>query len=409
MERFLRLALLFLLLATGLGVLLRAAMVTPLSFFSFGDALHAHSHTLYFGWAALALFVLFFERVGATDVTVRRTLWLVVAVSGATFVAFLHSGYGRPGVIVSAASLVAWGVVVTLFLRRARGHRDADVAWLRVACWYVVVAAGAALSRVVLLVTRQEPLWGKLAVAAFLTTFAGFFLFGVVGLTARFLALRGAPLEARLLRWQLGWMAPLTALMFPLGVPEAMETPFGVMARVAAVAAVVPAALWLANLWHASRRLERGLRLFLRSVAVAWALKASLEVGAAFGLTALAATSRHSVILLLHLVLLGVVSSLLLSLIGARLRRDVTGALLVHQLGVVVMSVGLLLAVLAASGGWKTGVGGLWLALAGGAVVVGADLALTIRCFEAPASGEVMASGAARPPGASAPGEREQD
>ncbi|MCC6333737.1 MAG: hypothetical protein IT380_07095 [Myxococcales bacterium] len=377
MERFLRLSLGLLLLATGLGLLLRLALVVPVPFLVFSHALHAHSHTLYFGWAALALFTLFFERVGASDAAVRRALWLVVAVSLATFVAFLHSGYGRPGVLVSASSLGVWGVVVTLFLRRARGRRELDVAWLRVAAWYVVVAVGAALARVALLVTKQDALWGQLAVAAFLTTFAGFFLFGLVGLFARFLAERGAPLDERLLRWQLWWMTPLTALTFPLGVPGAMQTPLGPLSRVAAVALVVPAALWVANLWSASRHLASTVRLVVRSVAVAWALKAILETGAAFGLTALAASSRHAVILLLHLVLLGVVSAALLLLLGQRLGRPSPGALLVHQFGVAVMTAGLLLVVGATTAGWPGGRLGLWLAFAGGAVVVAADGVLT--------------------------------
>lgn len=387
MERFLRLSLLFFLLATGVGLVLRYATVAPVPGLVFANALHAHSHTLYFGWAALALFTLFFERVGATDAFARGVLWGVVGVSLATFLAFLHSGYRTPGVVVSALSLVAWAFAVGVFFRRARGRREADVAWLKVAAAYVVVAALAALARVVLLVTKQPPLWGKLAVAAFLTAFAAFFLFGVVGLVAHFLEQRGARLEPKLLRWQLGWLTPLAALVFPLGVPGAMDTALGPMARVAAVLLVVPAALWLANVWHAARDVAPGCRRVLRSLGLLWALKAVFEVGAAFGLDVIAATSRHAVVLQLHLVLLGIVSAALLLVVRARLGRATGPALLLHQVSVGVLCLGLLAAALASVSAPAAALGepSLWLAMAGGAMVWLVDAALVLDALDLPA------------------------
>lgn len=382
MERFLRLALLVFLTATGLGLVLRYAMVDPLAGLDFNHALHAHSHTLYFGWAGLALFTLFFERVGATDVQVRRALWAIAAVSVATLIAFLHSGYGRPGIIVSAVSLGVWGFAVALFLRRARGQKAPDLAWLRVGVSYVVVASLGAGARVVLLVAKADPLWGKLAVAFFLTAFAGFFLFGVVGVLAHFLEQRGAALDAKLLRWQLGWMTPLTALTFPLGVPGGMDTPFGPMARLASVLLVVPAALWLVNLWNATRQLPGLSRTVLRSIAIAWAAKSVFEVGAAFGLDVLAAASRHAVILQIHLVLLGVVTAALLLVVRARLGRVTGPALLMHQAGVVVLCAGLLVAALTAFGALPMGNFGLWLAVAGGALVWVVDVALVLDALD---------------------------
>lgn len=382
MERFLRLALLIFVLATGLGLVLRYAMVEPVAGIVFGHALHAHSHTLYFGWAGLALFTLFFERVGARDAAVRRVLWAIAGVSVATLLAFLHSGYGRPGIVVSAVSLVVWGFAVGLFLKRAKGQQAPDLAWLRVAAWYVVVASVGAGARVVLLVAKADPLWGKLAVASFLTAFAGFFLFGVVGVLARFLEQRGARLDPRLLRWQLGWITPLTALTFPLGVPGGMDTALGPVARVASVALVVPAALWLVNLWSASRHVATGCRHVLRSIAVAWAVKAVVEVGAAFGLDVLAATSRHAVILQIHLVLLGVVTAALLLVVRARLGRVTGPALLLHQAGVGVLCAGLLLAALSSFGALAAGTQALWLAVAGGAVVWVVDLALVVDALD---------------------------
>jgi len=383
-ERFLQAALGFFLLATGLGLVLRVATVATVPGLAFAHALHAHSHTLYFGWAALALFTLFFDRVGATDAAVRRVLGAVVLVSAATFAAFLHSGYGRPGIITSTVALGVWGAAVRLFFVRARAVRDADVTWLRVAAWYVVLAAGAALARVVVLVTKADPLWGKLAVAGFLTAFAGFFLFGVMGLLARFLAERGAPLDARLLRWQLGWMTPLTALTFPLGVPGSVETPLWPLARLSALLLVVPAALWLANLRQASERVARPLRLALMGLAFTWAAKSIFEVGAALGFAPLAATSRHAVIMQLHLILLGVVSTGLLVLVRERLGRPAGWGLVAHLAAVAVMCGGLLLAALATFTDVQLAPAGLELAVSGGALTYAADVALVVGALRRP-------------------------
>lgn len=388
MTRFLHIALGFFALATGLGVVLRYAQVEPVGFIDAGKAIHAHSHTLYFGWAGLALFTLMFDRVGAlADRRVRSVLWGVVIVSVATFAAFLHSGYGRPGIIVSALSLVVWGAAVVLFLRRARGQRGVDVTFLRVAVVYVLLASVSALSRVVVLVAKvADPMWGKLAVYGFLHAFAGFFIFSSMGLLVRFLASRGAPLDAKLLRLQLGWMAPLVGLTFPLAVPGATDTPLGPMARLATVLLVIPAAMWTVNLWSAVSSLPTWTRLALRTTAVAWALKTIFELSAAFGMAELVATGRHAVILELHLVLLGVVTTTLFLLVRARLSREGTGLLVAHQGGVLVLSTGLLLAALASLGGWPTGIAGLWLAAAGGVLVYVVDAWLVVECFVGPST-----------------------
>ena len=63
---FLSLSLALYVLATSLGLLLRVSFIQPLPWLHFGHALHAHSHTLYFGWAGLGLLTLAYEQVGAT-------------------------------------------------------------------------------------------------------------------------------------------------------------------------------------------------------------------------------------------------------------------------------------------------------------------------------------------------------
>lgn len=389
MHTFLRASLLLYLLATLLGVLLRYALVAPVPFLTFGNALHAHSHTLYFGWAALALFTLFFERVGASDGPVRWTLWSIIALALATFGTFLHSGYKGPGVVVSSLSLLVWGAAVTLFLRRAKTCRTIDVTFLRVAVAYVVIAGLSAATRVVLLVLKVEnPLFGALAVFSFLHAFGAFFGFGLMGLLARFLAERGAPLDERSLRWQLGFMTPLSALTFPLGVPGGMGSFLGPTARLAAALLLIPSALWVWNLGRASGKLPAAERLVLRTLVLAWALEALLEAAGALGLAEAAARARHPAILYLHVELLGVITAGLLFLVRQKLGRTSASPLLLHQAGVGVMALGLGLAGAPAMLGWQTPVvAGLWAAAAGGVLVVGAGLWVAVEVL--PARGDV--------------------
>ena len=178
-------------LGVGVGAVLRFNQVLPLGV-NAGNATHAHSHTLYWGWAGLMLFTLFFERVGATGRGARLVLGaLAVQALGAFFV-FLHSGYSKPGVVLSALTLLPFLAAVITFFRAARGKRGADLSFLRAAVIYVVFAYVSAISRVVLKVSGvDDPVLAALAVHLFLGAFGAFFTLGVMGLTVSHLGARG--------------------------------------------------------------------------------------------------------------------------------------------------------------------------------------------------------------------------
>jgi hypothetical protein len=380
---FLKLALAFYLLAAGAGLLLRFFLVSPIGDLNFANTLHAHSHTLYFGWGALALFTLYFTRLKSFDATVRRTLWAIAAIGVATFTAFLHSGYGRPGIAVSAASLVVWLFAVSLFLRRSRSTSAEDLPWLRAGSIYVLIAGAAALGRVVVLVTHANPIWGRLAVFGFLQAFATFFLLGVLGLLSSSFRRLGAPLDSRLLRLQFFWLTPLAALTFPLAVSGLETSLFGYLAKVAAMLLVIPNAMLVLNFWRATSSLAWRERLNFRSIALAAGIAALLEfIGVLTPIDGLL-TLRHALVLQLHLVLVGIISAGLLLLVSEELGTPARGLLLVHQSGLAVMCIGLGLATGAALGlGLEGPRVGLWLAALGGLTTYLADAAIAVRCWK---------------------------
>lgn len=365
----------FYLLALLLGVALRVFFVRPFGGVDFGNAVHAHSHTLYFGWAGLGILSLAFARMGAGDRVVRLVVRSLAVVSALTFAAFLEGGYGPPGIAVSTAALVVWAAAAIVFLRRARGIRSIDVSFLRAAMGYVALASVGACARVALLAAGvRDPLPGRLAVFAFLHDFAWFFVLAAFGLLAWLAPRLGTRLDERLLRAQLLLTVPFAWLTFPLGVAGGAAGWLGAIARVAAIALLVPAALGCANLWRAARRAARG-GAALRWLAIWFGLQAAMEAAGALGLAEVALRSRHLAIAYLHVLLVGFVSgALALALLAARGAAPGVAAWW-HNLGLAAMVAGL-----GAAGGGVVGLDavaapGLWLAAAGGlAIAIGGAL-----------------------------------
>lgn len=84
MPTFLRLSVGFYVLALALGLVLRVFFVAPFGGLVFQNAVHAHSHTLYFGWGALGILALAFDRLRASGKGVRALQWGIVGLSAAT-------------------------------------------------------------------------------------------------------------------------------------------------------------------------------------------------------------------------------------------------------------------------------------------------------------------------------------
>lgn len=375
MTRFLRLSLGLAALGVGLGVLLRLGHAFSIPWLPVAKATHAHSHTLFFGWAGLALATLLFERVGATGRGPRAALWGLAAVSLATFVVFLGWGYARPGVVVSALSLAPWLAVVAVFLSAARRQRGADLPYLRAGMLYVPVAFACALTRVALLARRGgDPLWPDLLVHGFLGAFTAFFALAVMGLTVRHLG-------ARPPRVVVGVLVPLALWPAGLVVPGALASFLGPVLRAATLVLLVPALAWLAWIWRTTASRPTGLKWNLRLPALAWAFKSALEALVALGLLGPLVTQRHAVVLHVHLVLLSFVTSSVLLFLHLRSPAPSLRGLLAHQGAVGLMLAGLGLAALAAFLGTEVARLGLLLAAGGGLATTVVQMVLGAEFF----------------------------
>lgn len=346
--------------ATAVGVVLRLGMVVPVPAPPFDHLLHAHSHTLYFGWAGLAVWALAFTR-RPPGRALARTVRATVAVLPALFVAFLAQGYGPVSIAVSTVMMLLWYAAVGLWWRENRRERGVGVSFLRAGFAYVVVSSLGVWVLAALQATGAgTALSESLAVHAFLLGFARFFLLAVLGL----LADRGM-VESGLLARLLPWWVALGWVTFPLGVAGGPEAPvLGPLARAAGLALLVPSLLAAAGLVRGAAGMPTWIGRWLGgSLAAGALLEAAVAVA---GTPALVAGGRHGVVLYLHVFLLGFVTTALFVLLETD--RRVVGAhvvgtsLLLAGLGVAVLvpgTPGLAVAAAGAAVAWAAGAGAL--------------------------------------------------
>jgi len=391
MSGLLRFSIGFYVLATALGLVLRTFFAFPFQGLVIAHALHAHSHTLYFGWAALGILTLGFDRIGANGRAAKTVLWAIVGLSAATFVSFLEGGYSTPSIVISSVSLLLWAVATAIFWRQARGKQGIDVAFLRAGMIYLLVASLGAITRVVLIVFDAPALHKSLAVFAFLYSFAWFFVFSVIGLLLGRASALGVRFDERFFRWQLRLSVPLAWLTFPLGVAGGVTGTLGTSARIAAVGLLVPTLLGALGFWKAAgggAKLEvrPSVREGLRWLALWLALEGILSALGGLGLAASAVHSRHLAVLYLHVLLVGVVSLGLMFAMLARLETWSTSTVRLHCWGLTVMSLGL-----AAAGASALGIhlpaplvrGGMILAVLGGALIFAAGVCCAFSIYRA--------------------------
>lgn len=340
---FLAVALVIYVLATSLGVLMRFAYLTPMPWLPFAHAIHAHSHTLYFGWVGLGLLALAFRLVGDEGRAVRVLLGTVAVLSLATFVSFLNGGYTTLSIVISTAFLFVWGGAIVRWWRAARGRSGLAFSYLRVGMVYLGIASLGAWGRVVLLAMHvSDPIYGKLAVFGFLYNFGWFFVFGVIGLVIAWAPKRQVRLDERLLRLHLLWAAPVAWLTFPLGVAGGSRVAYlGPSARLAALLLIVPGVMLTWALVKASRSGTGPIRQAFAWLGFWYGAKTAMEVAGAAGLSSIAVSTRHPAVLYLHVFLLGFVTVALLLPVLHELKRPLGRAFAGHNVGLLIMVAGL--------------------------------------------------------------------
>jgi hypothetical protein len=212
---------------------------------------------------------------------------------------------------------------------------------------------------------RGTALTETLAVHAFLLGFAWFLVLGVVGLIVSNVARVGLDLKPDTVRRALSWWVPLAFLTFPLGVTGGPEVAgLGPLARGAGLLLLYPGWLWVSALWKGARASHRPM---VWRIVAFWFAAATIATAlvAVFGSDALSLAGRQGVVVYLHILLVGFVTTSLFVVLprnGAS-----TGILVLHNAALGVMLAGLVVAAMGRveSGFWLAAFGAVALWTAG--------------------------------------------
>jgi hypothetical protein len=365
----------FLIITLLSGVWLRAAFLHPpvLGAFSFGHALHAHSHLAFFGWTTMALFALLIRRT-ALDGSAPWLRWhahFTGAASAAAFVGFLLGGYNVWTISLSVVHVLIWLVFTSVAWTALHSVGERERIYFRGALSLLVIAgAGAMAPGFVMAKGIEDPWIGQIAIHSFLSPFmGGWLMLGAMG--AAYGSLTGVRYDRAAFWFTMAGVLP-AALLHPTAAPPASW--ILLVGRFGTGLIGVGALLFAIDLLRA-----KGIAPLLAVGGVAAALKGMAEVSVATGIGLHLIGMRSLSIAYLHLVLLGAVTAILMAA-ALRLRgAPVRTALYGSGLAVMVASLGLLGFPPAVAGLAAAGISPLWLlwsALTGGALCAAAVVLL---------------------------------
>ena len=354
--------------ATWLGVMMRLEMIGVGTGVPFDHLLHAHSHTLYFGWVALGLLVAALSGMSRVTSPLRWAATVLIAMTPLLFLGFLATGYHPATIVVSTVVMMAWYVVAVCWWRQLPNFEKEAALAYRYGLGYLVASSIGIWTLAAVQATGGTPLAEQLAVHAFLIGFGWFFIFAVVGAVLSAKGRLGLALDPGRMRSILHWWAAAAWATFPLGVvggPEAAG--LGPVSRVAGMVLLIPGTMFVVQLWSAASAAR--MRLLMRLAAGWFAVGAATTAAAAFGgSAALLAGGRQGIVIHLHAVFVGFVTPLLV----LALSRRSAGVLLFHHgalgvmLGALVVvilgqpNLGMNVAALAAVLLWVAGIGWAW-------------------------------------------------
>lgn len=349
--------------ATLLGVAMRFELVGMRFGIDFDHLLHAHSHTLYFGWAGLGLLAVARTRFRRVTRTMRWSIAGLVALTPLLFFGFLATGYHPLTIAISTVVMLGWYVVAMGWWRQLSKIDPVVAVAFRYGLVYLVGSSLGIWALAGIQATEGPTLAEDLAIHAFLAGFGWFFVFAVVGAVLIHERRLGLTLERTEVTRVLHWWAALAWLTFPLGVVQGPEVwMLGPAARIAGVMLIVPGLWWVFLMWRSA---DPGPNRFAVRSAALWFGLATLTTGtaAALGSAALTAGGRQGVVIHLHALFAGFLTPLL----AMALSRTVAGyALAAHHgtLGVMLSGLTLVAVGWVAIGMWVAAIGAatLWIA-----------------------------------------------
>jgi hypothetical protein len=323
--RWLKIALINLLIVASIGVILRYKILYPLPFFDQKHLLHGHSHFAFAGWITQAIMVLMVAYLAKQkgEIIYKRYRWLLYAnlfTAYGMLIAFPIEGYGLYSIIFSTASIFVSYAFAFFYWRDLNipdGKKPAHL-WFKAAVLFNAFSSFGAFALTIMMVSKVIHQNWYLAAEYFYLHFQynGWFFFACMGLFTAFLSRNAVSENALIKIFRLFAFAVVPAYFLSalwMNIPVWVY----VLVIISAIAQII-GWVWFVNLirknWNRLKpNISTTSKYILACSAVALSAKLLLQLGSTIpSLSDLAFGFRPIVIGYLHLVLLGVITLFLL-------------------------------------------------------------------------------------------------
>jgi len=323
--RWLKIALINLLIVATIGVVLRYKILYPLPFVDQKHLLHGHSHFAFAGWITQAIMILLVAYlVNRSGIEMyKRYRWLLYAnlfTAYGMLIAFPIEGYGLYSIIFSTASvLVSYAFAVYYWKDLNKQAKDQTIhGWFKAAVFFNAFSSLGVFALTLMMVSNVNHATWYLAAEYFYLHFQynGWFFFACMGLFTAFISRFVDATNAFRKIFKLFVFASvpayfLSTLWMPLPLWVYILVILSALAQVAGW-------IWLVRIikinWPILKNnFPASAKYILAFSGIALTAKLLLQLGSTFpGLNDLAFGFRPIVIGYLHLVLLGVITLFLL-------------------------------------------------------------------------------------------------
>ncbi len=328
--RWLKIALINILIVASIGVILRYKILYSLPFVDQKHLLHGHSHFAFAGWitqAIMVLMVFYLARQTGSGVY-KRYRWILLAnllTAYAMLIAFPIEGYGLYSIIFSTASIFVSYVFTVFYWRDLNKLKKQSPChlWFKAAVLFNAVSSIGAFSLAIMMVAKMIHQNWYLAAEYFYLHFQynGWFFFGCMGLFTELINRNDPNTKSYT---NIFWLFAIAVVPAYFLSALWMDLPLWVYILVVISAFVQVAAwIWLLRILKTNwpllkNNLPAPARTIIILSALALTAKLLLQLGSTIpSLSNLAFGFRPIVIGYLHLVLLGVISLFLIGFMFA--------------------------------------------------------------------------------------------
>ena len=322
MRKYYRIPLIFVLLASLLGLFLRWQFSAPTSGIRYSFFLHAHSHVTFLGWVFNVLYLSILEHnvSGQYHKRLLRIFILLQTLVVAMMISFPIQGYGAFSIVFSTLHTIAALILVPLFFIHTKRDLRVSTWFARAASVFFFISAAGPFSLGYLMGSGLgQTNWYNFSIYFYLHfQYNGFFLFGIFSLYYQLLEEKKIRFSYSQAKTFGRWMAIACVPAYTLSTLFARPgIAFNLIGGGAAVIQMIALIIFLAD----ARILKQALRTNFSSLTYkifqlalcALVLKCLLQLASAHPQVAdLAYYMRPVVIAYLHLVLVGIITLFLL-------------------------------------------------------------------------------------------------